>query len=122
MEIREIIRQAKAGTIRVPTEVGIDPHFGVRVGDRVAYCSVQYSPHLPFIANSPRLDGWREWLCLADTGTVVGIVTKPTEPHPEPFLTHEEYWASTATVEWDNGHRDYIKVALLRVADADHPI
>ncbi len=123
MNTREIIQRAKAGTLNVPYEVDADPHFGVRIGDRVAYCSIGYLPSLPFIANMPRLEGWREWLKLADTGTVVGIVTKPTIPHEGPYLSHDEYWASTAEIEWDNGTADrYIKIALLQVADADHPI
>ncbi|MFA4975033.1 MAG: hypothetical protein WC683_20710 [bacterium] len=122
METREIIRQAQAGTLRVPAEVQVDPHFGVRVGDRVAYCSVQYLPSLPFIANMSRLDGWREWLKLAVTGTVVGLVTNPTEPNDGP-LTHEQFWATTAEVDWDNSRANrYIKAALLAVEDTDHPI
>lgn len=116
---REIIEQARAGTLRVPEDVDECPHWGVRVGDRVAYCSVRY---LPFIADKSPLDNWLEWLKLAKTGTVIGIVTEPTSPNDGP-LTHEEYWASTAEVRWDSGcHNPYIKVALLAVADEQHPI
>lgn len=123
METREIIRQARAGALPVPVDVQVDPLFGVRFGDRVAYCSVPYNPHLPFIAAMSRLDGWREWLKLAVTGTVVGIVTQPTPLNDEPAPTHAEFWASTAAVDWDNGCADrYIKVALLTVEDIAHPI
>jgi len=122
MITRDIIRQAQDGTLRVPVDVQVDPHFGVRVGDRVAYCSVSYRPSLPFIAHMSRLDGWRKWLKLAMTGTVAGLVTDLTESNDGP-MTHEQFWATTAEVDWDNGLADrYIKVALLAVEDTEHPI
>ncbi len=122
METREIIKLGKAGTLRVPVDVPVDPYHGVRVGDRVAYCSVAYDQHLPFIAHMSRRDGWLEWLALAATGTVTHIVVNPA-PAVDGPLTHEQFWATTAEVAWDNGSGDrYIKAALLVVEAADRPI
>ena len=106
---REIIEQAKAGTLIVPEDVDLDPIHQVRVGDRVAYCSVPWTL-------GGRLT-FAQWLDIADQGRVVAISHTPCPPVDGP-LTHEQYWSSTATVEWDNRNGvDYIKTALLRVLD-----
>ena len=123
MNTREIIRQAREGTLVVPEEVGKDPWLGCRIGDRVAYCSVRYLPSLPFIRDLPQHAGWLRWLELADTGTIVGLVTTPQTPPEHPgVLEHGHLWATTAEVEWDNGKREYIKTALLSCEDEQHPI
>lgn len=122
MDTREIMRQAQAGTLIVPEEVDTDPWFGIKIGDRVAYCSVGYLPSLPFIRHLPEREGWIEWLKMADTGTIVGLVTIPYSWPTNGVLDHQRWWATTAQVEWDNGKRDYIKLALCQTEDAGHPI
>lgn len=123
MNTREIIRQARAGTLVVPEEVEEDPWFGVRVGDRVAYSSVRYLPSLPFIQDLPEPAAWLRWLELADTGTIIGLVTDDVaSPRQAGILEHAHFWATTAEVIWDNGKHDYIKTGLLYAEDEEHPI
>jgi len=114
METREIIKQAKAGTLEVPEEVQVDPYHGFNVGDRVAYCSVKFDKHAPVFKGMTEEEAFQSWLSkFAKQGTIVGLVVSPAPPVDGP-LTHKQYWATTATVEWDNENtQDYIKAAHL---------
>lgn len=101
MNIREIIEHAKAGTLEVGEDVQVDPHRpNIRVGARVAYCSVPWQP-------SPRIT-WEQWLAGAQQGIIINLYYLPVSGY-----TPGE-WSTTATVIWDGEERySYIKTDAL---------